>query len=257
MRRRLFLLILAGFATAGPVHASFECLPGPAPGSLSDWVGRSAQGSTPRDLYHGSLSLGRPASIDPLVWTHLSAGRNLRGFHFSAEAYHLSLAEIYQESVLGLWGGWRGLALGLRRWQVDWEDGTNRAGFSGSASLGCHRRAVGIRIALQDLRLGRSDPTAPASRFGTTIDLSLDASLRVAGRYAHGRSGDPVQGELFWSPHPQLAVRQAIRFPGENLTTGLLIRIGRILTQIWTEPVSPVGPRIGLSVALGPPPWGS
>ena len=251
----VFLHLAFGGGTA---LGSFECLPGPAPGGLADWVGLVAfpSGRQPSG-WSGSLAIGRPAAVENLAWSYAAGRWTGCGTSLCAEGFLLALEDLYRESLVGIWGRYGAISAGVRRWQVDWQGGSPRSGWTVCGLLVARHRQVEMRIATQDLPLGRRDAAAPERRLGATVGLRVHPSVIVEATLFRSQDEPGLQGALRWSVLPWVTLHQEVRFPDQMLQSGLEFDVGWAKPSVWVEPTSMLGLRIGVACALGSPPGGS
>jgi hypothetical protein len=249
-RKLLFCFLL--FLAPAPVTGSFECLPGPAPGGVSDWVARTTYEEVAQmKSWQGSFSLGSPASVAGLVWSHAWGSRALGKAYLAGEGYVLALDQVYRENLLGIWFGVGQATLGFRHWQVWWTDFGRRAGWTGSGQAGFRRGRFEVRGAVQDVRLGRGQECAPQQRIGGAVRVRARAGLSflIAMHRSRDRSGGWVG--LRWSYSSLLCLYQEFSIPGGSLRTGLGVETVGKGFGLWFEPTSQLGWRLGLNSRFG------
>jgi hypothetical protein len=233
-RRRATLgLLLLFAAVGGQARGSFECLPGPASGGLSDWAGRTAfSAPAGREAWTGCVALGRPASIADLGWSHALARWRSGSVSLAGEGFFMAFDDLYRESVIGVWTARDGVSLGLRRWQVDWQGGTQRSGWTLSGQALVRRGRIDVRLAAQDQQLDRRDPAAPERRLAVAAGVRLNASLALEGGLFRSGAGAGIQGALRWSPIPSVTIHQGFRLPEAMLLSGVELDAGRAVSSI-------------------------
>jgi len=250
VRWRALLLLAALFTCTGPVLGAYECLPGPAPGGASDWAWDASRGSAGRHRFSTCLSLGRPAAASGLAWSHMRVRGFWRPWSLAPEVYVLGLEDIYREALAGLWGGWRELSVGVRRWQASWSDGTRRGGWTLSGCARMHRKGIDLELAAQDIAFRPREASAPRPRFGLTVALRGDENLSFsAGAFRADTEGGMLL-RVRWSPWPGVAVHEQLGLPGNDLRSGLEMCAHRARVLLWLDPYLEVGPRVGIACSL-------
>lgn len=241
------VLTVQACGTPSPARAAFELLPGPAAGGLADWAWSGIPASAG---FQADLSLGSPAALRDLGWTHARGIWRGRHAHASVEGFLLALDDLYREESLGVWTGLRGAGVGLRRWRVAWQDGTRRSGLTIGAQAIQRIRGLTLEMAVQDLSVGGADRSAPRPRvsLGAGLTAGRDLSLGLSAYRSDRDAGGIVR--LSWAPIDGLVLYQTIHYPKPDPRSGLGVASGRANFSLWIEPSPMIGPRIGLTCSL-------
>jgi hypothetical protein len=242
------ILLVIVLTTAVQARGSFERLPGPAPGGNGGWVWDWPV--RPRHASGARLSIGNPAAVDGLGWSHARARASIAHFRIEADAYLLGLDDLYRETAAGVWCGRGILTVGARRWDIAWKDDARRAGWTLSAGVASRIGGVDVDIAAQDLPLGRRESCAPPSRFGGGAEYGTSPFLRIGGDIFRDPSGPGCLAHVRWAPVPEISFREAVRAPGGILESGVELRAGGTTVGLWLEPSVGLGTRIGISCAF-------
>jgi hypothetical protein len=196
------------------------------------------------------LSLGRPAAVDDLVWTHAWGSRRIAKVDCLAEFYSLGLDDLYREGIAGLWVSTRGVGVGLRRWQVTWGDGFQRGGWTASAEVLLRRGRTSGRVVAQDLAMTLPDRTAPRPTLAADFSRSIGATLDAAAAVRRSRLGSAFVWRLRWTPVPCLGLTEEFLTPG-TFTSGVELRTSRLRAGLWYAPLAAIGARTGVSLSWG------
>jgi hypothetical protein len=239
---------IAGCLGAAPAFASFELLPGPVSGGLADGMTRAVWDSSNRGT-RVNLAVTRPADVPELAGAHAAIAGSIRGRFLAAEIYRFQLADLYGETVLGMWGGGRILCVGVRRWQAGWSTAEERAGWTFTTFAQLRYRGVRLTPGVQDAALAKDRPAAPPRRWGARVDLRVGTDLELGLDLWSARDRG-VDGRVRWSPARDLVLSQQIRLPHAELTSGVEIRIARLSWSFWFSPSSTLGERIAASTTF-------
>ncbi len=245
---KIVIALMFCLVSAGVVRAAFESLPGPAPGCASVWAWplREARAAP----WSGGLSLGHPAAVDDLVWTHAWGGRRIAKVDCLAELFSFGLDDIYREGIAGLWVSTRGIGVGLRRWQVTWADGLQRHGWTASAEVLLRRGRTSGRVVAQDLAVSQSDRTAPRPTLAAICSRPIGSTLDAAAAVRRSRLGGAFVWRLRWTPVPCLGLTEEFLTPG-TFTSGVELRTSRLRAGLWYAPLAAIGARTGVSLSWG------
>lgn len=248
-RKRVFgIFVLIALAASGQADGSFERLPGPALGRNGDWAwdwpdhARRDRGAR--------FSIGAPAAVPGLGWTHARARASISRWRFEGDAYLLSLDGLYHEAALGIWCARKDLTIGVRRWEVAWDEGPRRAGWALSMQWAPSFRGIEAGLAAQDIRIGGRDPSAPPPRVGCSLRLWLSPMLRIGGGIFRDPLGSGYLGTIRWVPLPGLALQETIRTPDNPFESGIELCAKGATIGLWIEPSVGLGSRVGISCAL-------
>jgi len=242
----LSLLLACG---GGAASAAFECLPGPARGGLSDWLWDPAG---PRRGFAGCAAFGSPAAIPDLGWSwaEIRFGTGRRGLR--SGLYFLRFADVYRESVAGLVLDHGRFSIGARRWEVLWDDDAladlpaKRHGWTACAEARASWKRAVLRLAGEGVALGRPDAAAPPPRSSFDLDLGLGGGIRAGAAGFRTRDGSGWIGRASFAPLQVVTLRQEVVWPGNALRSEIEMRVGRIGTDLWIEPSTALGPRVGV-----------
>lgn len=238
----LLTLIVTGAARGG-----YDAAPGPAPGGSSSWVWRTLNGG---DRWSGGASLGRPAEVEGLAWTHAWCGTRIARVRLTAEAFGLRLEELYQEELVGIWIASRGVGIGLRHWQTSWEGGPRCGGWTGSLEGTAHLRRLAARFVVQDLALGRVHQAGPRCAAAAEISHRIAATVEIAGAIRREHEANLFAWRVRWTPAPAVTLTEELWTPGA-FGTGVEFRVARLRAGLWVAPVDAIGARTGASLAWG------
>jgi hypothetical protein len=241
----VILLVVIVLLLPRGARGAFESLPGPIRGGIADWMGRGVWPNAAPGI-EASFSLSRPADVTELAGTHAALGWRGRRFGATAEGYRLGLGGIYDESIAGLWLGWRGVSAGLRRWQVRWAGLEGEGGWSVSLHVGARWGKVGLDGGIQDHALGRRSLAGPERRVGARGRWAVHRDVELEGSLFAAREGGSAVA-CRWSPVREIALLQELRFPDQGLMSGIEVAANRWLCLFWFTPDSIVGSRIGAS----------
>jgi hypothetical protein len=246
MKIAIALLMIVASVSAG--FAAFESLPGPAPGGASHWAWSLRDGRAA--AWRGGLSIGRPAAVDGLAWTHAWGGRRLGRLDLVAELYGFGLHDLYREGIAGLWMSSRGLGIGLRRWQAAWGDGLQRNGWTGCAELALRRGRTSGRLVAENIAPASPDRAGPRPAMAVSLARRIGTALDATASIRRSRLGSTGVWRIHWSPVSAVGLTEEFVTPG-SLTSGLELRASRLRVGLWFTPLAAIGPRTGISLSWG------
>lgn len=249
MRCARLVIVAVMISTSIPrgVQGAFEMLPGPVPGGAAAWAWDPLGLRSERAGFRLEAMGGRPAALDELLWTRVTAGGPIRYARAGLEWDQLRLDSVYSEAVIGGWLGCGGFDLGLRRWER-WTLGNLDAGgwsLTGGASL--RIRGWRLELACVDRAICGAERGGPAERWGASVHCRLAPGLETSAGAATSRSGRIAEAGIRWSLLEQFTIDQRFRTPGSAFTTGVSVRVSRVGIGLWYEPHPALGSRIGLA----------